>query len=202
LIAKPGLSEGASSPLLIHDTIPPHTTPLIDHAYLVISQAMKAELSSHPEDHTKLISLPAQRPRRKTRNQPTYAEEVVQELMVRLDNEEISCTEEYWLRMLSLGFVIASAFDRPVIILTPSESNCYSFFPYRTSPNKQAPIVLAFINNIHFVSLRMGHHLVPFPGVYGQVRNAAMLETTQVHQWISHYKTEFEVWTSNTSTNV
>jgi hypothetical protein len=130
----------------------------------------------------------------KTRNYQKEADELLQDLVGRLDNEEPSCTQEYWLQMPTMGFIAASAFNRPVIILTPSDRNCYSFFPYRTPPNKEPPTVLAFVDQIHFVSLGLGDLLVPFPEVYGQVRNAEMLESTQVPKWIEQYRTQLDRW--------
>lgn len=138
-------------------------------AYLIVRRKLQEELTSYPVEHIKLISTPPKRPQRKTRNYQTYVDEFVQELIGGLNHEAACCTKKYWLRMPTLGFVIASAFNRPVILFTPSNSTCYSFFPYRTPPNKQAPIILAFVNTEHFVRLGIDSHLIPFPEVYGQL---------------------------------
>lgn len=163
-------------------------------SYLDIWKRLKTELTLHKEDHGKLLSTPVKRPRMKTRNQPLYAVKVVQEIMSRLDHDGITCPKEHWMTMPTFGFLIASAFNRPVIHFHAVRSNCHTFFPYRTPPNKESPIVLAFVNENHFVSLGIGHRLVPFPEVYRQHQNSAMLDSTLVPQWIEAYHRELARW--------
>lgn len=94
----------------------------------------------------------------------------------------------FWLQMPYMGYLIASAYDYPVLLFDPQSISCLSFFTYRTNPNKQDPILLAFIKNDHFVSLKPKNATFPFPEVFGRSRNTAMLETLKIPGWIKEYQ--------------
>lgn len=167
-------------------------------AFLDVRHKLLAELKSHTQDHESLVSATRTRPTVKNRRTPTFAFEVVQDLLVRLDCKEEKCTQAYWLRMPYLGYVIASAYDRPTILMDPVAANCNTFFPYRTTPNELNPIVLAFINGEHFVSLATKSVSLPYPGVYGRSNNSAFLDTTKIPTWIEKYQHQLDRWIENT----
>lgn len=168
-------------------------------SYLDVRCKLLAKILAHTEDHERLIYSAEARTTRSTRSTPTFGVEVVQELLVRLDCKDVKCKEEYWLRMPYLGYVIASAYNRPTILLDPRTSACNTFFPYRTLPNEnnpdQDPIVLAFVNKIHFVSLGFKEvQSLPFPEVFGKHHNTAMLDSTKIPAWIKKYQHQLSMW--------
>lgn len=167
-------------------------------SYIDVRKTLLAELSTHAQDHEILISSAYSKPSKlstKTQiKQPSFAVEAVQDLLMRLDHYEEKCTEGFWLRMPYMGYVIASAYDRPTILFDPDSACSVTFFPYRTTPNLQEPILLAFINNNHFVSLKPQGFSVPFPELYGWSRSRALLETTRIPAWIEQYQSQLDSW--------
>lgn len=168
-----------------------------ENSYSDVRQKLFDELTLHAHDHELLISTPPTRPM-KTRSLKTAVSagaEIVQDLLIRLDHHEVKCSDRYWLRMPYTGFVIASAYDRPIILLDPRQENCNTFFPYRTTPNTQTPMVLAFVDQMHFVALEIKDpSVLPLPDVFGKHRNAAMIETTKIASWIEKYQGRMHAW--------
>lgn len=165
-----------------------------DSSYLNVRKKLLAELSAHTEDHEKLISSAHSQPSMRTRRNQTIAVEVVQDLLVRLDHHDTQCSHAYWLRMPYMGYIIASAYNRVTVLLGPSESECVTFFPYRTPPNKELPIVLGFMNNNHFVTLRPQNRL-PLPRVFGRDRTPAIFESTAIPSWVEEFRDHLASWT-------
>lgn len=151
---------------------------------------------TYVKDHQYLISSICSQPKQKEIRQTenSFAIEVVQDLLTRLDHYEDKCCEAFWLRMPYMVYVIASAYDCPTILLDPDCVVCQTFFPYRTTPKQQEPIVLAFFNKNHFVRLKPKHQAFPFPEVYGWTRNQAMLQTTKIPAWIELYQDQLYTW--------
>lgn len=72
---------------------------------------------------------------------------------LRTREPEVLSQQELWLTIPSLGGLIATTFDRPVLYYEPGTNSQISF-PYLTPINNNAPIVLAWANR-HFVSLEL-----------------------------------------------
>lgn len=175
-----------------------------DDSYLQVRRKLLAELSTHAEDYARLISPPQTRTTVKTRKSVSFGTEVVQDLLFRLDYEDVECSQKYWLRMPYMGLIIASAYNRPIILLDPRKGCSSTFFPYRTLPNdsNEDPIVLAFVkrnhtvvNQDHFVSVEFKEtRSMPFPEVFGMHRNAGVFDTTTIPAWSVQYQDQLARW--------
>ncbi|KAH9820109.1 hypothetical protein DFH28DRAFT_924617 [Melampsora americana] len=73
------------------------------------------ELSKHAKDHEKLIAPTPTQTSMRTRRGQSFGEEVVQDMLFRLDHDKVQCDVAYWMRMPYMGFVVAGAYDRPTL---------------------------------------------------------------------------------------
>ena len=69
----------------------------------------------------------------------------------------------YWMDSISMGEVITNTYECVVVCLSPFESITY--LPFRAKLNAHKPIVIAFVNNNHFISVDL-QPMAPFPEVH------------------------------------
>lgn len=165
-----------------------------EDSYVLVCRHLREELINHRDIHEQLISTPpAMQSRRVTRRTAPAAIEIVDDLLHRLQPQGVKCGEEYWMLMPYLGYVIASVYECPVVLFHPIKSACYTFFPYRTPPNKNHPILLAFVDGNHFTNMSAGSGSVPLPEIYGD-SHSPTITATKIPDWIRKYERQLDMW--------
>lgn len=156
-------------------------------SHIRVRVALEQELMLHREDHEGFLQ---QNPDYlKTVEKPQASE--VEGLLHRLSCKTEACTSEFYMKMPDLGYAIASAFERAVVHLTRLPQNCCTFLPYRIRPNLVDPIVLLFVDNIHFVLLNINKDF-PFPEIYRT--GYAQSTSRPVGRWMKSYSLHFARW--------
>lgn len=116
----------------------------------------------------------------------------VKEAIKRLKCDSISCTQEFWLSMPTMGYAIASAFERPVILLVEETWLCWSFLPYRIPFKRCKPIVLSFVDQNHFVGYDVGSGSIPCPPLFHQ--GWSTCGNKHVTSWKAEFDQSWKLW--------
>lgn len=169
-----------------------------EDSYVSVRRDLKQELITYRDIHEQLISTaPGMQSRRMvTQRTAPAATEIVDDLLHRLQPQNPTCRQEFWMRMPYLGYVIASVYECPVILFNPNKSHSYTFFPYRKAPNRKNPIILAFVDGNHFASLSAVPGKIPFPEIYGDCLSPT-ITATNIPEWINHYRVQLDCWTQS-----
>ena len=81
----------------------------------------------------------------------------------RLKHGGITAPRRKWFDS-QMGFIVASAYARPFVILGEDPTGFYFYLPYRHRPTTKTPIIVGFLKGIHFVQMdpKEGQFFFPF----------------------------------------
>ena len=131
-----------------------HALGLTSHdAHLKVRNDLLTELVNHRDDYVKLHSHGT---KRRTRNRAQIVQDQAKiELDVfesRLKHGGITAPRRKWFDS-QMGFIVASAYARPFVILGDEPAGCMFYLPYRHRPSTKSPIIVGFIKGVHFVQM-------------------------------------------------
>ena len=142
-----------------------HALGLTSHdAHLKVRNDLLTELVNHRYDYVKLHSHGT---KRRTRNRAQIVQDQANiELDVfesRLKHGGITAPRRKWFDS-QMGFIVASAYARPFVILGDEPAGCMFYLPYRHRPSTKSPIIVGFIKGVHFVQMdpKEGQFFFPF----------------------------------------
>lgn len=122
-------------------------------AHLKVRNDLLTELVNHRDDYVKLHSHGT---KRRTRNRAQIVQDQAKiELDVfesRLKHGGITAPRRKWFDS-QMGFIVASAYARPFVILGDEPAGCMFYLPYRHRPSTKSPIIVGFIKGVHFVQM-------------------------------------------------
>lgn len=157
-------------------------------SYLDVRDAIRKELVMHLQDHETFLQANEEHLKHPDKVRSSTE---VEELLDRLDCQTAKCAPSHYMNN-RMGYAIASAFERAVVILERNPNNCHSFLPYRIRPNHVDPIVLLFVNNNHFVRLTVKSEGFPFPPMY--LTGWARSSSRPVPRWKTAYSPAMDIW--------
>ena len=110
-----------------------------------------------------------------------------------LDSEAQSVPSEQWFPMPMCGFIIANTYHRPVIYYNPADAMSKLVLPCFEPIDKDVePIIMAFIDGNHFISLELVWHLSPpLPFVHPKWPD---LHIPIASDWLLLYQKEIETF--------
>lgn len=122
-------------------------------AHQRVRDELLKELLAHKQDYMKIHSHGAKKGKnRESRKQIliTAAETQLDYFEKRLVHQGLKAPRSKWFDTL-MGFIVASTYRRPFVVLGEDTSGCYLYLPYRHRPNTKSPIIIGFQKSIHFL---------------------------------------------------
>ncbi|XP_058223227.1 uncharacterized protein LOC131332936 [Rhododendron vialii] len=106
---------------------------------------------------------------------------------------EDSAPDEYWMDAMSMGVVIASAYNLVLHTFNALPSGCFTHFPLRSPPvpaQERIEIAIARVGNNHFVQLFLQpHYPVPSYPIWWWNNSS-----DEAKRWAARYATRISLW--------